>query len=1198
MSVNRAQYLQGNSNQGKVLEGQPQGVKDGLGVIISADGSISFDPITSTGVVLLNNTSAFNSYVWPSVQGVEYDYLGILSSGNPGWVEPKGLVNLGAEPSDPSPGEQWFDYSTELTYVYQNKGGSSSWQPEFQGLDPLATNCSATPAFVSGSGTDTSPYIMDTVVSVKGKVILLPSVVTITGLSPYQYVAIKDLNSSPNGNRFQVTSSFTDGEGTLSFKIKFTDSPKSVSGSSYTAQISVGFDSLVRINASISIADDVSILSPGYITGTAKVGETLSYVQGVATGGISPYSYSWAWRLEASDTVLQTNGSNYTLSSETEGGRVYVQLTATDSNLFRVSGNTPKFPSPPAIIERGDFPNTDIGFPATIPGVVATSWLDINSTLRANGCIEFATDGLTFSQGPTSILNGGTISTRWRNTGSCSGAENGVTISGCIYSDLYIKCESLVVDRVPSPFSFTPLTGVVPSSVVTSQSIVPVGYNSTAYVTYNGASTSTNIQASTDNGLTWTNLPLVGGTSVPLNPGGTLRVRMTTGPVLGASYSASINIGSGASVQTASFVATNSSVTTFSTPISFPTTTLQEALSSAWLVGDGPTSLSATGCLQFKVGSGGTWTGVGDPAVPITTGNILYTRWSNTTPSVCGNAPHGNVITGSITNVPSGGTKTNSSSLTIDRVPSPFAFTDLTGQALSSVISSDIINISGINAPTYITLGSPSTLTSIQASVNGAPWVNVPSSGETLSLPPVVSGAGSALQIRGTTGSVAGTTYNATLNIGQSTSINSDTWNVATLSIVPSIATPSITSPTNGATNINPNSVSPPGVTISSSVYSPLNGAGSHVSSDWEIYTSTGSPYVVQVSGDTVNLQSYFLPISSLAVNTTYFVRVRYRTNTPTAVVSEWSNASQFTTVSSFNLQFVLRLNPGLSGTGGLAGAVSGTSAVLVGTNNLAFRTNDGITFTQASLPLTPFSGIAWGLDRYVAVGAPTGSSSNLALSPSDGFLWTTSSLPIPGIISIAYSPSLDLFCMVGLSGRVYTAPPSTLSWTQRTSGTTQDLQSVIWDGSSFRACGGTAYLSSANGVTWALTTIALAPDSTGLGQIAYNPSSGRYFMTRGYTYDSLTDGSTYGLYSTNGTTWTQTIAPGKLETVAAGGNWFVAGSSNSPSSVQIYTSNDAITWTLSYTNNSYYHVHGICYMPQVNRFIFSAHNWVLFSSV
>ena len=103
--------------------------------------------------------------------------------------------------------------------------------------------------------------------------------------------------------------------------------------------------------------------------------------------------------------------------------------------------------------------------------------------------------------------------------------------------------------------------------------------------------------------------------------------------------------------------------------------------------------------------------------------------------------------------------------------------------------------------------------------------------------------------------------------------------------------------------------------------------------------------------------------------------------------------------------------------------------------------------------------------------------------------------------------------------------------------------------------------------------------------------------MTRGYTYNNSTDGSTYGLYSTDGTTWVQTTAPGKLATVAAGGNWFVAGS-NDPSNVQVYTSNDAVTWTLSYTNNSYYHVHGICYMPQVNRFVFSAHNWVLFSSV
>ncbi len=1200
MAVNRAQYLQGNSNQGKILKGQPQGVTQGTGLKIALDGTISFDVSTSTGVVLLNNPLAYNDYVWPNVQGVEYTFLGIASAGGLSWSEPPGLVNLGEIPTNPVLGEQWFSYETGLTYVYQKKGGSSSWQPEFQGLDPVASNCSATPAFTAGSGSLENPYVVQSISSTNGRVVLFDPV-TITGLAPYQYVAIKDLNEVTNGYRFSVTNSFADSDGNLVFKIQFSDSPRSNPFSAYSAKLQIGFKSLVYVSAPILINESLSVLNPGLISGQPVVGQVLTYAVGVATGGVPPYSYSWVWKSEFSNSILQTGGLTYVIDGSSRGDRVFVELIATDSSLNTASANTSYYPAAPDLIVRSQFPNTNIQFPTTIPGTASTNWLDVDTTLSANGCIEFSTNGLTFNQGPTTISNGGTLVTRWKNTSNCGGSENSSIISGCIYNSSYQQCSTFIVDKVPSPFAFSPQDNVPPSTVAASQSVVVTGFNSTVYVTYNAPSTGINIQASVDNGVTWSNVPLLGGTSIPMNPGNTLRVRLTTGATLGASYTASINVGSGQVVQTAVFTATNSVASAFLTPITFPTITTEEAASTAWLSGDGATNLKSTGCIEFKVGSGGTWANAGSPAVPITTGDILYTRWSNSTLLACGNAVHGTVISGSITNVPTGGSRTSTASLTVDRVPSPFSFTDVSGQP-SSIITSNLINVSGINAPTFVTLGAGNTLTSVEASVNGGAWTSIPSSGETLVIPPVASGAGTSLQIRGTTGSSVGTTYGATVNIGQHTSINSDTWNVTTLNLVPSIATPSITSPVNGATNINPNSVSPPGVTISSSVYAPLNGAGSHTSSDWEVYyyTNTGSPpiYIAQVSSDAVNLQSYFLPISSLTVSTTYYARVRYRTNTPIAVVSGWSNASQFTTASSFNLQFVLRLNPGLSGIGGLAGAVSGTSAVLVGTNNLAFRTNDGITFTQASLPLTPLSGIAQGSSNYVAVGTTGSSSSNLARSPSDGFFWTTSSLPIPGITSIAYSPSLDLFCMVGLSGRVYTAPSSTLSWTQRTSSTTQDLQSVIWDGTAFRACGGTAYLSSTNGTSWALTTIALAPDSTGLGQIAYNSSSGRYFMTRGYTYDSSTEGSTYGLYSTNGTTWTQTTAPGKLETVAAGGNWFVAGSSNSPNSVQIYTSSDAITWTLSYTNSSYYHVHGICYMPQYNRFIFSAHNWVIFSSV
>lgn len=1216
MTVNRAQYLQGNTEQGVVLAGQPRAVKQGAGVLIYSGGSITFNFKTSSGILLLNNPLAVNSYVWPDVQGLEGYFIGPDGSENGlVWFMPKGLVALGDAPYPTVLGEQWFSYDTAITYVFQDKGGVEEWKPEFQGLDPLADNCTASPSFSSGDGTDINPYYLESAYSVSGDTVFFSPVITIGGLAPFQYLPIMDVNGAENGQRFQVTNSFANQDGECKFKLKFIDSGRSVPNRSYTALLQCGFDSHVFITTSVLIVEDLTVQNAGLITGNPFVGELLTYSVGYALGGVPPYSYTWVWKSEAGNKLLQSNGNTYVIDGDVAGDRIFVLLTAVDSQSRTASNGTSPIPAPPAVIGKKPFPNTDILFPATIPGVAATPWLDESLVLRARGCIEFATDGLTFSQGPTSIANGGTITTRWIDSPTCGGAEHGSTIVGCVYSDSYEECSSLLIDRIPSSFSFSPITDATPGFTYSSLSIRPVGFNATCYVTYNGLSTGINIQASTNEGVTWSNVPLIGGTSIPLNPNGTLRVRLTTGLTLGAEYTGVINLGVGNTVQSATFSVTNYAtvpIIPFNTQIAFPITTTQEIASPAWSALDGSTTLTASGCIQFKVGSGGVWKSPGDAATAITTGNILYTRWSNTTPGVCGNSVHGTHISGTITSP----TKTAVGNLTIDRVPATFSFTNLVNQPLSSVITSDTINIVGINAPGFVTLGGSSTLGSIETNINGSGWVTVPPSGETLSVPPVATGPGSSIQVRGSTGSPLNTSYSAIVNIGQNTSIASTTWTVVTTSELASIVTPSIVTPANGTTNINPTYTNPAGILVTSSAYAPINGAGSHISSDWEIYTLvSGSPvYIVQSNDDPVNLTSYTIPLSSLTVNTTYYSRVRYKTDSPSSLSSQWSNVSQFTSSSSFSLQFVPRLAPGISSLGGLAAATnpaSGGYTIIVGSGGYGFRTLDGITFTPtASLSGTGVvdrSGIAYGNGKFITVGYGSQSGGgfgtiNVLGSTTNGSSWSSSgydnaSLAGSGATSIAYSPTLDMFCIVGLSGKLYTSPGSSINWTQRSTGTVQNLQSVIWDGNAFRACGGTAYLSSTNGTSWNLTTIALSPDGFGLGQITYNPNLGIYYMTRGYVYDSSITGSIYGLRSVDGSTWQSVTAPAKLETVASGGSWFVAGSSVTDTQVLVYTSNDALTWTLNYTNNSYFHVHGIHFIPAANRFMFSAHNWVLFSS-
>lgn len=86
--LTRAQLLMGNSSQGVVLAGQTQGVRQGVGVIIAADGTISFDSVTATGIVKTNNPTAYNAYVWPTTLGAVGQQLQLGAAGALSWEDP------------------------------------------------------------------------------------------------------------------------------------------------------------------------------------------------------------------------------------------------------------------------------------------------------------------------------------------------------------------------------------------------------------------------------------------------------------------------------------------------------------------------------------------------------------------------------------------------------------------------------------------------------------------------------------------------------------------------------------------------------------------------------------------------------------------------------------------------------------------------------------------------------------------------------------------------------------------------------------------------------------------------------------------------------------------------------------------------------------------------------------------------------
>jgi hypothetical protein len=722
-------------------------------------------------------------------------------------------------PLNPEIGDLWFDCTTGQLLVYEAcTSGTPKWTSGSEGLPVIPGDTTASPAFASGSGTLADPYICTASSASTGGAIVVNRV-TITDLAPLQFVPIIDLNAVANGGRFTATNNVANASGILIFDILFNDNPISPLGTTYTAAFKVGYGS-VYINAPVTLTDSLTLVSPGSISGGTQVGNTLTYTVGTAAGGAPPYTYSWVWRLYSDGSTLQTGGNTYVTTAGELSDLIYVTLTAEDNEGQLVSGSTTEV----GPISKPPFPNpTPPTVPTTIGQQSCFAWDGAGTTLESDGCLLFKVDAGSFSQGPTPVLNGQTVCTKWSDSvgGQCGNAPDGTIITGCLFDANFSACSSLTINRNPSAFSFTPASNIVPGSVATSNVITPTGYDAPAFITVAPGSSGTLFQARIAGGSFQT-VPATGTYTLQILPGQSLEVRFTTGTSQNTPYTFNVQIGDSVGNTVGAFVATTGASTFPTTSITFPTATAGAnaiATSVAW--GNGTTNISATGCVEFSVDGGATYT---QTSTQINDGVQLKTRWLNT--ALCGLASNGTTITGSITD----GTYSESGSLQIDRQPGSVTFNPVTTANISSTYTSNQTTPVDYNSTAYVTLAAGSTLTSVKASVGGTPFTLIPASGST-SMP---INPGQTLEIQATTGGSYNTTYSATVELGVSGSVSTATYSAVVGAATPSIATPTIVTPSDGATNVG----TAAGITLTSSNYQAFDGAGTHKSSSWQVYAA------------------------------------------------------------------------------------------------------------------------------------------------------------------------------------------------------------------------------------------------------------------------------------------------------------------------------------------------------------------------
>ena len=297
------------------------------------------------------------------------------------------------------------------------------------------------------------------------------------------------------------------------------------------------------------------------------------------------------------------------------------------------------------------------------------------------------------------------------------------------------------------------------------------------------------------------------------------------------------------------------------------------------------TTLTSTGDIRLSTNNATFST-----SISVNSGDTIYTKWNGAAGSGVGiDSAHGTTISGVVT--ASYNSATNTASLTVDK-SFTFSFTDQFGLPQSSNVFSNVVTATGINSYAYVT-GTTDGI-NLRYSKNGNGYAAVPTSGTSVSLV-----KDDQIQFRLTTGGTAEDSDTATITIGQTT----DAWSVTTADAGGGIVDkPVILTPTDGGTNIST------GVSITTTNFASV--AGTHVSTDWEVYTDAAlTTLFLDSIGDTLNLVSWTPP--GLGGNTTYHVRVRHTDSA--ANTSEWSQTVSFTTltVGGFITLGNAILNPG-----------------------------------------------------------------------------------------------------------------------------------------------------------------------------------------------------------------------------------------------------------------------------------------------
>ena len=217
--------------------------------------------------------------------------------------------------------------------------------------------------------------------------------------------------------------------------------------------------------------------------------------------------------------------------------------------------------------------------------------------------------------------------------------------------------------------------------------------------------------------------------------------------------------------------------------------------------------------------------------------------------------------------------------------------------------------------------------------------------------------------------------------------------------------------------------------------------------------------------------------------------------------------------------------------------------------SNIAAYSDDGITWTQTTIPTAKWYSVIFGNNRFVAVAAET----NIAAYSDDGITWIESTLP-----TTAYWRSVTFgnnrFVAIADESNNVAYSDDGITWTGSTLPTTTRWNTVTFGNNRFVAVswGSTIAAYSDDGITWTQTTL---PNN-------YYWTSVTFGNNR---FVAIADENNGAAYSDDGITWTITnilSAPRGWSSVIFGNNHFLAIGTGDIVAI----SDDGIIWTETIT--------------------------------